>query len=110
MGIQDVEVPLFQNAPDLRQTAQQVCHSAHGQTVHGETEFGRFGGHLRLGLADEFNVVAALAHGGHFFENAPFLTAEAGRGFGMKDAQWMQGERTGHQSNAAMRETSPRLE
>ncbi|CFN94991.1 Uncharacterised protein [Bordetella pertussis] len=86
--VQHVVAALAQQAAQAQHAAQVIARPVHFQRVHGEAGLGQAARQLGLRLADRLHVMAALAHGRHFLEDAPFLAAETGGGFGMHDTQW----------------------
>lgn len=90
VGVDDVGLGGFEPAGEL-EDGGGVGGFVIGEVEDGESGFVGAGGEGRVGWGGEEEVVAAVAHGPHFGEDADFLTTPAAGGFGMND-----GELPGH--------------
>ncbi|KAG1391826.1 hypothetical protein G6F59_014783 [Rhizopus arrhizus] len=87
VGVHDVETLAPQQAPHEHHAAQEIARAVHDDAVHREAGLAQAVSEFGPGLADQLQVMAALAHGDHLFVDAEFLPAERRGRLGVQDAQ-----------------------
>jgi len=87
VSIEHIEAPRAQDLAQRPHPFEKIGRPVHEQGMHDETLIAQAICQQRVGLARRLEIMAAFAHGQHFFEYAVFLAPKAGRGLGMQDTQ-----------------------
>ncbi|MNI49193.1 hypothetical protein D3C73_1037920 [compost metagenome] len=87
VGVEDVKALAPQQAAHERHATQEIAGAVHHDTVHREPLLAQPVAELRAGLADQFQMVATVAHRDHLLVDAELLPTKRGGSLGMQDAQ-----------------------